>query len=98
MSFEEIGINAVGLGGVNEISKLVYLLKEHPCDKTLVLALDNDKAGKRATGKFIEAIADEEINQHYIVNSRLYGKYKDANEFLVADRDGFIKKMSPFMK
>lgn len=98
MSFEEIGINAIGLGGVNEISKLVYQLKEHPCDKTLVLALDNDKAGKRATGKFIEAIADEEINQHYIVNSRLYGKYKDANEFLVADRDGFIKKMSPFMK
>lgn len=98
MSLEEIGINAIGLGGVNEISKLVQQLKEHPCDKTLVLALDNDKAGRRATGKLIEAIADEEINQYYIVNSRLYGKYKDANEFLVADREGFIKKMSPFMK
>lgn len=98
MSFEEIGLHAIGLGGVNEISKLVQQLKEYPCDKTLVLALDNDKAGRRATGKLIEAIADEEINQHYIVNSRLYGKYKDANEYLVADKEGFIKKMSPFMK
>lgn len=98
MSFEEIGINAIGLGGVNEVSKLVEILKFNPTSKILVIALDNDKAGKRATGKLIEAIADEEINQHYIVNSVLYGKYKDANEFLVTDREGFIKKMSPFKK
>lgn len=98
MSFEEIGINSIGLGGVNEVSKLVCQLKENPCDKTLVLALDNDKAGRRATGKFIEELADAEIVQNYIVNSRLYGEYKDANEYLVTDREGFIKKMSPFKK
>lgn len=98
MSFEEIGIKAIGLGGVNEVSKLVSQLKENPCDKTLVLALDNDKAGRRAMGKLIEELADAEIMQNYIVNSRLYGEYKDANEYLIGDRDGFIKKMSLFKK
>ena len=93
MSFMEIGLDAIGLGGVNEVSKLVEQLKNRPSNKILVLALDNDKAGKRATGKFIEELADAELNQRYIVNSDMYGKYKDANEFLVADREGFIEKM-----
>lgn len=93
MSFEEIGLEAIGLGGVNEVSKLVKQLKEKSCNKILVLALDNDKAGKRATGKFIEELADAELTQKYIVISGLYGKYKDANEFLIGDRKGFIEKM-----
>lgn len=93
MSFEEIGISAIGLGGVNEVSKLVNQLKECPCNKILVLALDNDKAGRRATGKFIEELAEAELDQKYIVRSDLYGKYKDANEYLVADRTMFIEKM-----
>ncbi len=93
ISFEEIGLSAIGLGGVNEVSKLVNQLKEHPCDKIIVLALDNDKAGRRATGKFIEELAEAELDQKYIVISDLYGKYKDANEYLVADREEFKEKM-----
>lgn len=93
LSFEEIGLCAVGLGGVNEVSKLVQKLKERPTDKILVLALDNDKAGKRATGKFIEELAEAELDQKYIVISDLYDKYKDSNEFLIADREGFAIRM-----
>lgn len=93
MSFEEIGLSAVGLGGVNEVSKLVKQLKDKPSNKVLILALDNDKAGKRATGKFIEELAEAELDQEYIVISNLYGKYKDVNEFLIADREGFAIKM-----
>lgn len=93
MSFIEIGIDAIGLGGVNEVSKLVNQLKDRPCNKILVLALDNDKAGRRATGKFIEELAEAELYQEYIVNSDVYGKYKDANEFLIADRKGFTERM-----
>lgn len=93
MSFSEIGLDAIGLGGTNEISKLVRQLKEKQCNKVLVIALDNDKAGKRATGKFIEEVAEIELDQEYIVISDLYGQYKDANEFLVADREGFIERM-----
>lgn len=93
MSFTEIGLDAIGLGGVNEVSKLVKQLKEKSCNKILVLALDNDKAGRRATGKFIEELAEAELDQKYVVISGLYGKYKDANEFLIGDRKGFIEKM-----
>ncbi|MCM1253238.1 MAG: toprim domain-containing protein [Clostridium sp.] len=93
MSFAEIGLDAIGLGGVNEVSKLVQILREKPTDKILVLALDNDKAGRHATGKFIEELAEVELNQRYIVNSDIYEKYKDANEFLVADKKGFAERM-----
>lgn len=93
MSFMEIGLDAVGLGGVNEVSRLIDQLKNRPSAKILVLALDNDKAGRRATGKFIEELAEAELEQRYIMISDLYGKYKDANEFLVADREGFTEKM-----
>ena len=93
MSFMEIGLNAVGLGGTNEIKKLTKQLKEHSSNKILILAFDNDKAGKRATGKFIEELAEDGINQRYIVISDLYKQYKDANEYLVADREGFIERM-----
>lgn len=93
MSFIEIGLDAIGLGGVNEVSRLIDQLKNRPSAKILVLALDNDKAGRRATGKFIEELAEAELDQGYIVNSDVYGKYKDANEYLIADREGFIEKM-----
>lgn len=94
MSFTEIGLDAIGLGGVNEVSKLVKQLKEKQCHKVIVMALDNDKAGRRATGKFIEELAEAELDQKYVVISGLYEKYKDANEFLIADRAGFIEKMN----
>jgi len=94
MSFEEIGLSAVGLGGVNGIKKFIELIQKASTDKIFVLALDNDKAGRRATGKFIEELAEVELDQKYIVVSDLYGKYKDANEFLVADRKGFVEKMN----
>lgn len=93
MSFEEIGLCAIGLGGVNEVSKLINQLKECPCDKILVLALDNDKSGRRATGKFIEELAEMELDQEYMVISNLYGKYKDANEYLIADREGYTERI-----
>lgn len=93
MSFEEIGLSAIGLGGVNEIKKLVELIKKDSSDKIFIMALDNDKAGRRATGKFIEELAEAGLDQKYIVISDLYGKYKDANEYLIADKVGFIERM-----
>ena len=82
---------------MNEVSKLVNQLKEKPCNKILVMALDNDRAGKYATCKFIEELAEAELDQDYIVDSNLYGKYKDANEYLVSERKGFMEKMKMVM-
>lgn len=93
LSFVEVGLDAVGLGGTNEITRLKNQLKERSSNKTLILALDNDKAGRYATGKLIEELAESELDQKYIVVSDLYKQYKDANEFLIADRKGFIERM-----
>lgn len=93
MSIEEIGYPALGLSGTNEIDKLVDLLKIRPCNKTLILALDNDIAGQKATGKLISLLAERQISCDFLVCSWLYGDHKDANEFLLADRAGFVKKL-----
>ena len=93
MSFEEIGYPAIGLGGVNEIDKLIDLLIENNTCKCLILALDNDVAGRRSMGKIIETVAKEELRFPFLALSWIYGNYKDANEFLVKDRDGFEKQI-----
>ena len=98
MFFEEMGYDAIGLGGVNETARLVSQLKEHPSRKTLILALDNDKAGQKATGRLIEDLAEKEVEQNYIVDSGLYGKHKDANEFLAADRKKFKETIERFTR
>jgi hypothetical protein len=62
------------------------------------MALDNDKAGLRATGKFIEELSEMEIKQKIVFDSGMYSKYKDANEFLVKDRNGFAEMASSMVK
>lgn len=93
MSFEEIGYPALGLSGVNEVDKLISLLTYSGTHKYLILALDNDVPGRKATGKIIEAIAETELPFHVMSMSWIYGRYKDSNEFLVKDRDGFEKQI-----
>lgn len=93
MSFAEIGLDAVGIGGANETIRLLNQLKERPSSKILILAMDNDDAGRRATGKFICELAESGIKQKYVAISDLYKQYKDANEFLVANRKGFMERM-----
>lgn len=98
LSIEEVGFCAVGLGGVNETDKLVEQLKRKPSSKVLFLALDKDKAGKAATGRLIEKLAEGEIDNHYIVVSELYRKFKDANEYLVDDKERFKETLNTLVK
>lgn len=98
LSIEEVGYDAVALGGVNEVTKLVDLLHERQCKKTLIIALDNDAAGKRATGKFLQEIADKEVNCKYMIDSRFYKNFKDANEYLVADREELARRCGVLVK
>lgn len=94
MSFEEIGYPALGLGSVNEIDKLIKLLLHTGTYKRLIIALDNDVPGRCATGKLIEAIANTEMPFNVMSMSWIYENYKDPNEFLVKDRDGFEKVLN----
>ena len=92
MSFEEIGYPALGLGGVNEVDKLVELIVDIGTPKYLVLALDNDVPGKKETGRLIETIAETGFPFRFLTVSWIYGNYKDANEFLIKDREGFERQ------
>ena len=93
MSFEEIGYPALGLGSVNETDKLIKLLNKTGTYKRWIIALDNDVPGRRATGKLIEAIANTEMPFNVMSVSWIYENYKDPNEFLVKDRNGFEKQI-----
>lgn len=90
MSIEEIGYSAIGIGGINEIENLVKILKNmNSTEKKLILALDNDLPGRKATAALIGLLADAKTNCDYVVVSGIYGEYKDANEYLCRDRQGF---------
>ena len=94
LSFEEVGASAVGLGGVSNIRKLIEKIKEAREEKGeynnyFLIALDNDRAGEEATAKLKQELDSIGI-ENYIVKD-LYKEFKDGNEFLVNDRERFIK-------
>jgi len=98
LSYEELGFPAIGLGGTNEVDRLVELLKQKPTDKILIIALDNDTAGRKATARLIDVLAEAEVECRYVVVSWIYGGHKDANECLTADRDGFRERVNKFLE
>ena len=87
LSVEEVGGAAIGLGSTSNTGLLLRFLegfqKELP---TLIIALDNDDAGRQAAAELEEALKAAKIPA-YTVNP--YGAYKDANEALQADRSKF---------
>lgn len=86
LSIEELGYNAIALGGTSNIRLVINAVKEFEPSLPLILALDNDQAGKEAT-KRLEAELGQ-INAKYIdaTAKELYNDSKDANELLLANR------------
>lgn len=74
----------------NRFCETIEKEKETLNNKMFVIALDNDKIGKEATRKIKEKF--NELNIKYVSIS-LDEKYKDINDYLVADRVKFIKSM-----
>ncbi|MDE5763910.1 MAG: toprim domain-containing protein, partial [Ruminococcus sp.] len=88
MSVDECGFACIGLGSVSNIKKIFN------CDisKTvLILALDNDKAGSKATVE-LEKLCQENRTP-YITAHNVWENYKDANEMLVSDRQTLIRNL-----
>lgn len=93
---EASGINnAVGLGSTGNYKKLLEYLKEHPTEKTIVIALDNDEAGKEAGQKLAKGL--QNLNISYL-KAKLCGTHKDENEFLQNDRKAFINTVAKTIK
>ena len=101
ISFYEVcKAEAVALGSVSNIQKLVDYLKNMPDEKRpkyLIAALDDDEAGDKGNSQLKEAL--KEIGINVLIAYGIYydctnkTSYKDANEFLVKNRDAFIENI-----
>lgn len=94
LSIIEAGNDAIALGSVVNIDKFINWLKEnevHPA-LPLILNLDADEAGQKATKKLSKALYDLH-NKFYKINLIVEG-CKDQNESLVKFRDKFFKNVA----
>lgn len=90
LSIAEAGADAVGLGSASNVSKLTEKLKEVYPERLLILALDNDEAGRKATEALKQACIQQRIN-HEVFNP--YGAQKDANAALTAEKEIFMNRI-----
>lgn len=98
LSIIEVGASAVAIGGVSNIDTLIDELKRVRNEKRkykqslplLIIAMDNDPAGRKASEKLANKL--DEFDFKYAEYNPA-GNYKDANEFLQADRNAFIKSV-----
>lgn len=89
LSVEEIGHSALALGSTSNCDKLIEYLKEHRPNVPLLIALDNDEPGKKAAGKLRDKLWEELRAECCQV--QIAGRYKDPNEYLTHDREGFCQ-------
>lgn len=87
LSIIEAGGEAVGLGSTSNKVKLLSYLRENVPSQSLILALDNDDAGKRTQEELKNELQRLKIDFY---EAEIYGSYKDANEALTSDREAFI--------
>lgn len=88
LSFETVGVNAIGLASANNVNK--FIEREKSLDKTYILALDNDEAGQIATKTLIEYFDENNINYCTFDNCG----YKDANQALVSEKEKFTEEIN----
>lgn len=90
LSIIEAGGMAVALGSANRVRGFIEDIKEMNINQPFILALDADTKGEEWTEKLEEELETLGIHSY---RASIYGNYKDANEALVADREGFISLM-----
>lgn len=84
LSIIEVGGEAVALGTTTKSKALIELLKAQAPAQALIIALDNDEAGQRASRELTDGLQGLNI-PCYSFNP--CGQYKDANEALQRDRE-----------
>ncbi len=79
----------VSLGGVNQTKKFYQCLQDPDVnEKILILLLDNDEAGKKATNEIIQKLANQSKYFAYVPSGFYPDGIKDVNEFLLKDKYG----------
>ena len=89
LSFLEAGAEAVALNSTSNAEHLLTILQQRGTDSVLILCLDQDPAGQRATETIRDGLSKLGI-ANIISGPAICEGYKDPNERLVNDRSGFI--------
>lgn len=83
LSVIQCGGNCIGLNGLNNVNQLIEAIQQHQLtDLKLIVALDNDDAGRKASYDLMVKL--KELNIQAIIYN-LSDEFKDPNELLVAD-------------
>jgi len=90
LSIIEVGGFAMGLGSTSNKVKLLKKLTENRTSATLILCLDNDDPGRKASRELAEGL--KKLNISY-VTADICGGRKDPNEALTADRGAFTRSI-----
>ena len=90
MSIVEAGGEAVALGSASNVHLLMERIREHRPAQPLILALDNDERGQKASAELEEALKAESVT-YFVYNP--YGEAKDANEALQMAPESFLRRV-----
>ena len=86
LSILEVGAAAVALNSASNAGKLIEALEQTPTKATLILCLDNDRAGRAAAEELRAGLQRLNISN---TTANIAGAHKDPNEALTADRAAF---------
>ena len=89
LSIIEAGGIAVALGSSSNLRFIEFLKSNRP-KYPLILALDNDEAGRAGEAKLSEELTKIQVE---FVDADITFGFKDANEALVEDRETFIQSV-----
>ena len=81
---------AIGLGSTSNTGKLIEEVKNRKPSQPLIIALDNDEPGRKASEELSKALSELKL-PFYVYN--LYGEAKDANEALQRDREALASEV-----
>jgi replicative DNA helicase len=91
LSIIEVGGEAVGLGSTANTNKLIEELKTRKPAQPIIIALDNDEAGRKASEELSKSLSELKLPSYMF---DLYGQAKDANEALLSDRESLAYKVA----
>lgn len=91
LSIIEVGGEAVALGTTTKSRAFIELIKTEKPSQPLIIALDNDEAGKKTANELTESLQKLNI-PCYKINPA--GEYKDANEALQRNREALAQAVA----
>lgn len=90
MSVFECGANCIGLGSTSNIKKI---FNYDTSQTTLIIALDNDNAGLKATTE-LEKLCKQYKTAYINAPTTIWNGYKDANELLITNKETLIENLN----